>query len=131
MALDNHSASIRVGDQQPVHPIVYEFKGAGVSKLLVLFTLACIVAPVVEETLFRGVFYHYLRRRLPMVGAAAISGFIFAAIHPQGVLAIPALGMIGFVFAMLREWRGSIIASMTAHFANNFTVLSIAVVLFR
>jgi len=120
-----------LGDQQPVHPIVYEFKGAGVSKLLILFGLACIVAPILEETLFRGVFYHYLRRRFTMVAAAAISGLIFAAIHPQGVLAIPALGMIGFVFAVLREWRGSIIAPMTAHFANNFTVLSFAVFLFR
>jgi membrane protease YdiL (CAAX protease family) len=30
------------------------------------------------------------------------------------------------MFAFMREWRGSIIAPMTAHFLHNFTMLTIA-----
>jgi membrane protease YdiL (CAAX protease family) len=44
---------------------------------------------------------------------------IFAAIHPQGWVAIPVLGGIAMMLAGLREWRGSLIASMTAHAINN------------
>jgi membrane protease YdiL (CAAX protease family) len=44
---------------------------------------------------------------------------IFAALHPQGFLAIPALASIGMGFSLLREWRDSLIAPMVAHAINN------------
>ena len=44
---------------------------------------------------------------------------IFAALHPQGVFAIPALAGIGIGFSLLREWRDSLIAPMVAHAINN------------
>ena len=56
-----------------------------------------------------------------------ITGVIFAAIHPQGWTFIPVLSAIGFVFAALREWRGSILAPMTAHALNNFVMISLLV----
>ncbi|MDJ0840605.1 MAG: type II CAAX endopeptidase family protein [Acidobacteriota bacterium] len=120
---------IHFADTQPVHPIVFELD-EGIGELVTPFLMACVAAPLLEETLFRGIFFSYLRRFMPMVGAGLISGVIFAAVHPQGWAAIPALGSIGFVFAILREWRGSIIAPMAAHFANNFTILAIGVFIF-
>lgn len=98
-----------------------------------LYILACIWAPVVEETMFRGGFYRYLRGThwlaYPIV-AGLVQGFFFAVIHPQGILAVPALMALGFNFAMIREWRGSLIGSMTAHALNNgfvFTMLLFAI----
>lgn len=107
---------------QPVHPIVHQFRDAGVIKLLWLFTLACILAPLIEETLFRGLFYQYLRFRNPVFKSALITGLLFAVVHPQGYAAIPALGMIGAVLALIREWRGSLIAPVIAHGLNNFII---------
>ena len=69
--------------------------------------------------MFRGLFYRYLRARLSVVAAALVTGFVFAAVHPQGWTAIPALMAIGAWLAVLREWRGSIIAPMTAHALHN------------
>jgi len=115
---------------QPFHPIVFEFKDAGNGKLLGLFLLACVLAPLMEEILFRGIFYQYLRGYLHPLLSAGLCGLVFAAIHPQGWAAIPVLGSIGVVFCLLREWRGSLIAPMTAHALNNFLVLSLALLLF-
>ena len=103
------------------HPIVNEIGGGG-WRTLRLLLLAAVWAPIVEETMFRGALYHHLRGRLKWPLAAALVALLFAAVHPQGWAAIPVLGAIGFWFAALREWRGSVIAPATAHAINNGTV---------
>lgn len=98
------------------HPIVEEAEHAPFAWAILT---AVVWAPIVEETLFRGIFFRYLRARTSMLAAALVTGFVFAAVHPQGWTAIPALMAIGAWLAVLREWRGSIIASMTAHALHN------------
>jgi membrane protease YdiL (CAAX protease family) len=109
----------RLSGADTTHPIVNEITRGGTWRVVQLFLLAAVWAPVVEETMFRGAFYHHLRGRLPWPLAAAFVGVLFAAIHPQGWAAIPVLGAIGFSFAAMREWRGSIIAPAVAHAINN------------
>jgi membrane protease YdiL (CAAX protease family) len=114
----------RLGDTQPTHPIsewiVWEFwRVAG------LLALASIYAPLAEETMFRGSLYAGVRGRRSAVASALIVAFVFAAIHPQGWTGIPVLMSIAFVFALLREWRGSLIAPITAHAINNTIVVII------
>lgn len=116
------------GDQ-PTHPVMDQFQGGGTFGLILIFLVACVLAPILEEIMFRGVFYHYLRGSNPALIAALLSGVIFAAIHPQGIAAIPVLASIGIVFALIREWRGSLIASMVAHSCNNFFVMSLALLM--
>ncbi len=114
------------------HPISEEVLGGeGVWSAVKIYVLACVWAPLFEEMVFRGAFYHHLRGQWPAVIAALASGFIFAAIHPQGMIAVPALMSLAFVFAMLREWRGSLIAPMTAHALNNGFVVTLALLLLR
>jgi len=48
-----------------------------------------------------------------------IMGVLFAAIHPQGLATIPALAGLAIGFALIREWRGSLIAPMAAHAMHN------------
>jgi membrane protease YdiL (CAAX protease family) len=104
------------------HPIVNELAEGGGWHFARLFLLAAAWAPVVEESMFRGAFYHYLRGRFSWPAAAALVAVLFAAVHPQGWAAIPVLGAIAFSFATIREWRGSIVASATAHAINNGVV---------
>jgi membrane protease YdiL (CAAX protease family) len=98
-------------------------------EVLQIFILACIGAPIIEETMFRGALLGHLRARLPWWISAPIVSLIFAAIHPQGWVAIPVLGSIALVLAWLREWRGSLIASMTAHAFNNMVAVLLLVLL--
>jgi membrane protease YdiL (CAAX protease family) len=103
------------------HPIVNEVARGG-WRTVQLFFLAALWAPVVEETMFRGAFFHHLRARLRWPLAAGAVALLFAAVHPQGWAAIPVLGAIAMTLAAIREWRGSIVASVVAHAVNNGAV---------
>lgn len=121
------------GEQKaPSHPVADLFAGAGALRIALLFLIASVVAPIVEETMFRGVFYGHLRssvftrsRAASIVTAAIASSFVFAVIHPQGVLFVPALGGLAVGFCLSRELRGSLIAPMVAHGINNAVTLTI------
>jgi len=112
------------------HPIIGMLAEGGIGIKLMLLIFGAVFAPVVEETIFRGNLFAHLRSRLPFLPAALIVAFIFAAIHPQGLLAIPVLMSLAFVFAMIREWRDSLIGPMVAHALNNGTILSLIVIVF-
>lgn len=104
---------------QPTHPLVEEVAGAGWGEIAVIFLLASVWAPLVEESVFRGGFYHYLRGRLGILAAAFVSSFFFAVIHPQGIVGVPPLVALAMILALIREWRGSLIASVTVHAVHN------------
>jgi len=108
--------------QSAAHPLGDELARAGVWGKVSLVILATVWAPVVEETFFRGALFRHLSGRLHFILAGLLSGLIFAALHPQGLGGIPVLVAAGFNFAMLRQWRGGLIAPMTAHALNNGTV---------
>lgn len=98
--------------------------------LILIFTLATVWAPLAEELIFRGALYRHFRGRGHWVVAALGTAVLFAFLHSYGPLMVTPLIVLGFAFAFMREWRGSIIASMTAHFLHNFTVLSILITAF-
>ncbi len=119
---------MKVTGNSATHPIVNQPINGPVD-VVQLMLLACVMAPVIEETMFRGALFGHLRARLPWWVSAPIVSLVFAAIHPQGWVAIPLLGSIAMVLAGLREWRGSIIASMTGHALNNGVAVLMLVVL--
>lgn len=84
--------------------------------------LVVIVAPLAEEMFFRGFIFNGLRQRLTVCGAAGLSGLLFAAIHVSGSdlvgLVVP-FTIIGFMFAMLVAYTGSLWNSILVHFAFN------------
>jgi membrane protease YdiL (CAAX protease family) len=111
---------------EPVsHPAIGE--AGDPSARLHLFLATCLWAPLVEEAVFRGAFQSYLRPRMSRLLAAAVTGLVFAFVHPQGLAAIPALMSIGGWFALLREWRGTLIPSLVAHAMHNAALVSLTV----
>ncbi len=111
----------------PSHP-AFEGLGPG-SDWIGILLAASVVAPVVEETFFRGALYRHLREATGGAGrpgsvllSVAASGLLFAAIHPQGWVAVPALGAVSFGLCHAREWRGSLLAPVAAHALNNAVV---------
>ncbi|MBI3466247.1 MAG: CPBP family intramembrane metalloprotease [Planctomycetes bacterium] len=110
----------------PSHPVVNLVAEGGWLQWLQILLLASVAAPIVEETMFRGVLYAHLRGATQKLGtafsilaSALINGVLFAVIHPQGLLAVPALTAIAVGFSLTREWRGSLIPSMIAHGVHN------------
>jgi len=125
------------GSPMPSHPVQGALMGADWSTIIQIMVLGVIVAPLVEETMFRGALYRQLRdstRWLGFVGSAllsaVVSSVIFAAIHPQGWVFIPALASLAMAFCIAREWRGNLPAGIVAHGLTNFITLSLNVLLF-
>ena len=121
----------------PAHPLIGMAANDWWVRVQVVLA-ASVAAPIIEETMFRGVFYRHLREAtrgvgfvLSVLASGLVSGFIFAVIHPQGALAVPILMGLAFGFAIGREWRGSLLPCMVAHGVHNgilvlffFTALS-------
>ncbi len=113
----------------PSHPALQELANPDWPSLILLFFLLSVVAPVVEETMFRGVLHRSLRASAfparPLLGGLAtalVVNLVFASVHPQGPLFIPVLTAMAFGFSLAREWRGTLIPGMVAHGTNNFLV---------
>jgi membrane protease YdiL (CAAX protease family) len=124
------SVLMRLSGTTPTHPITEEASaGINLPRALQLYALAAVYAPVAEELMFRGAFYHHVRGRLPWFVSAVLVAVVFAAIHPQGWVGIPMLATIAVVLATLREWRGSIIAPMVAHACVNGVTVTMLVML--
>jgi len=118
--------------QAPSHPAVEMLIEGSLTDRLVILFLACVAAPIVEETVFRGLLFRYLRESTSRLGrfrgwlvSALGSSFVFAAVHPQGLVAVPALMGLAVGFCLIREWRGSLVPCMVAHGINNFAVLAL------
>lgn len=103
-------------------PLFDQPDGATWLAVLLGMIAACVWAPIVEETLFRGCLYSRLRTWMPMVLAALVSAAVFGAIHPYSPSGLFAVGLGGVAFAIMREWRGSLIAPMVAHFLHNASI---------
>jgi len=121
----------------PSHPAQQMASSGNWMVIAQLYVIACLAAPVVEETMFRGILFRYFRDATSRLGvvsgflaSAVATSLLFAAIHPQGLAAIPALMGLAIGFCLLREWRGSLLGPMVAHGVNNFLIISLNVVLF-
>ncbi len=120
-----------VGGSGPApHPIFEEVARTDGWGILQILFMASVMAPLVEETMFRGVLHRNLRemsRRSHMfvtfTFSALVNGVIFAIVHPQGMLGVPLLASLAVGFSLAREWRGSLIACMVAHGLHNGLVL--------
>jgi membrane protease YdiL (CAAX protease family) len=89
---------------------------------IIVGALIVVAAPIAEEIFFRGFVFGGLRRSLPFVAAALISGAIFGAFHYTGARSatvLPQLAVLGVALAWVYERTGSIYPTITIHILNN------------
>lgn len=114
----------------PTHPLTDQAEDLSP---LVMFFIAAVFAPVTEELIFRGLLLSNLRGAMPRVAGFVLGplivGYVFASIHPQGWMAIPVLMAIGACFALIRFWRGSLIAPIVGHALHNGAIVTFMVVM--
>ena len=80
------------------------------------------VLPVIEEILFRGLFYGAFEKRWGIRGAILGSAFVFACVHLQ-VVGFVYLFCIGVILAWARWRSGSLGLPIAIHGLNNATAL--------
>ncbi len=107
---------------EQAHPIAFVLQ----DHFLAAFILAVVLAPLMEEIVFRGFLYGYLRSRFSILAAAPLTGLVFAILHPQGVAAMPYLFMLGTGLCLLREYNRSLVPAIFAHMVTNGLVMVIS-----
>ena len=93
-------------------------------QLLVAILCAALIPAVCEELLFRGVLWAALERRAGLRWAAAVSAFLFAALHFT-LLGFPVLLALGFLLARVMQKRRSLILCVLFHAMYNLSILVI------
>lgn len=121
------AVSAAAGHLNPDPRIVVLMSEGDAPHILTTVLIACVAAPLIEETLFRGVLLESLRRQ--GTGAAIlISGAAFAAWHLNPA-ALVYYSVMGALLGLLYVKRG-LLCSMAAHLAFNgvLTIAAIVVV---
>lgn len=134
---------------RPTHPVVFFFIGCGLSLLVFALTaviktpentpieevfkfkttailfvaMAVLVAPLAEETLFRGYLYPMFARWFGVVPGIVITGVLFGLMHgPQlggAKSLIAVMSLVGIIFTVARARTGSVFASYLMHLGYN------------
>lgn len=90
-----------------------------------MLLVACGLAPMMEELLFRAGLYRFCRQKFGRGYALLISSVVFGAIHFNWAGFIP-LAVLGAMLALVYETTGSIRVAIVAHaFFNLNTILAI------
>jgi membrane protease YdiL (CAAX protease family) len=91
--------------------------------ILLFGILGVLVAPLVEETIFRGFLYPVIARRMGVTAGIAITGTLFGLMHAAqlgGALGqIALLILVGVALTWVRARTGTVAASYFVHLGYN------------
>lgn len=83
---------------------------------------ACLLAPVAEEILYRGVLFGSARNRLGVVPAALLSSAVFAILHFYDSYGLASVGVFGFSCALVYAGTGSLSTVIALHMLYNTAI---------
>jgi membrane protease YdiL (CAAX protease family) len=111
---------------EPTHPATDMLASGSLANVILLFVAAVILAPVLEEFLFRGVLFPASRWLLASTsGGILLSSFLFAGIHPQGIAGWPPLFAVAAMAAFLTYQTRSLVPAIVLHALHNLATLLI------
>jgi len=129
------SSRVKDADSVPIQEFLKNRSGA-----MLLMAMAVLIAPLVEETVFRGYLYPVLARitsavlqfsgmefsaatRTGVATSILMTGMLFGLMHaPQlgwtwGLVSL--LTLVGVIFTFARAWTGTVLASFLLHLGYN------------
>jgi membrane protease YdiL (CAAX protease family) len=86
--------------------------------LFLSIILIVLIAPIIEEILFRGFIYTAIRNKFGRRMAYLLSTILFAGLHANLIGFLP-ISVLGILLAYLYEHTGSLIPSITVHVTHN------------
>jgi membrane protease YdiL (CAAX protease family) len=98
---------------------------AGTKSLLVIagmLVVACVLAPLSEELVFRAGLYRFVRQKIGRLPALLISGLLFGLLHGNWTGFFP-LAVFGMILALVYEATGSIRVSILVHALFNLNTI--------
>ena len=101
--------------------------------ILGFLALAVLLAPLIEEIIFRGYFFYVVNQMKGSVIAVSSVALAFAFLHVGQYwgdwLAIGMVTILGFVLTLLRAWSGSTVAGIVMHYMYNAGVVVISIIM--
>lgn len=88
------------------------------TEVMMAFITLVVVAPIVEELLFRGYFYGALRSFMGVFGSSLVVSMVFGILHGQWNVGVNVFAL-SLVMCLLREYTGSVWAGIVLHMTKN------------
>jgi membrane protease YdiL (CAAX protease family) len=120
------SSRIKTPENLPIEELFKSRVGA-----FLLMGMAVLIAPLVEETVFRGYLYPLFAKNLGVAPGVVITGVLFGLMHaPQlgwtwGLVAM--LITVGIIFTLARARAGTVLASYLIHLGYNSMIAVTAI----
>ncbi len=111
-------------DEVKPQQLITLFEGGGdLLAIVLLVVMAVILAPFVEEIIFRGCIYRFLKSKTTIIPAQLISASVFAMLHANLLSFVP-LVVVGVFLARVYEKTGNLWVAIWFHaFFNAFSLL--------
>ena len=100
-----------------------EFSTMGAIDILFLVISSSIVAPIIEEIIFRGILLNALGRVMSVKGAVLVSSAVFGLLHRTSVATVVTATVMGVVLACIYLANRNLVNSMVVHGLYNFLAL--------
>jgi membrane protease YdiL (CAAX protease family) len=117
-------------DHLPIQEIFKNRSGA-----FLLMTMAVFVAPLVEETVFRGYLYPLFAKSLGVLPGILITGVLFGLMHGSQLgwtfRLVALLTLVGVIFTFARARTGTVLASFLLHLGYNSMIALTSIVATR
>lgn len=83
---------------------------------------ACVIAPIAEETFYRGLLLRGLERRFGFWLSASVVTLAFSLAHFYDAFGLVSVGMLGFAMVVVYRTTGSLTTVIVFHGLYNFTI---------
>lgn len=97
--------------------------GTSLSGLTFLIISSCLIAPIAEEILYRGILFRSLANRLGVLAGALVSSVIFASLHFYGIYGFISVVLFGFISSLIYRATGSLMNAIFLHICFNLSVI--------
>jgi membrane protease YdiL (CAAX protease family) len=104
-------------------------QGQNSSAWVIAILRGCLLVPIFEELLFRGLLLSWLNRHMRFVPALLVQAALFAAMHVYPVV-FPYAFLFGIAAGYVRRATGSTFNTVLMHMMNNIVLLTLGLHLF-
>lgn len=115
------SSQVHTKENMPIQELLKNRNTA-----LLLMGMAVLVAPLVEETVFRGYLYPLFAKSFGIMPGILLTGILFGLMHGSqlgwswGIVAL--LILVGVIFTFARAYSGTVLASFLLHLGYNSAI---------
>jgi membrane protease YdiL (CAAX protease family) len=124
------SYNMKNTEHLPIQEIFKNRSGA-----MLLMAMAVLVAPLVEETVFRGYLYPLFAKSLGVLPGILITGVLFGLMHGSQLgwtwRLVLLLSLVGVIFTFARARTGTVLASFLLHLGYNSMIALTSIIATR